>query len=59
VLNGVKQLVPLGGTANRFYTVSFVKRLDTSSPYRKYYIKYWQDRISLYSDKIIRNNGQK
>jgi len=31
----------------------------TSSPYRKYYIKYWQDRISLYSDKFIQNNGQK
>jgi len=30
-----------------------------SSPYRKYDIKYWQDRISLYSDNIIRNNGKK
>lgn len=30
----------------------------SSSPYRKYYIKYWQDRISLYSGNTIRNNGQ-
>ncbi|MBU4425124.1 MAG: hypothetical protein KKB35_00175 [Proteobacteria bacterium] len=32
---------------------------SASSPYRKYYIKYWQGRISLYSDNIIRNNGKK
>ena len=30
----------------------------TSASYRKYYIRYWQDRISHYADHIIRNNGQ-